>query len=133
MHIRTTEHDQQKSFASQKKHTTTLLTITALIILILVALPAIADTAIYTFNPEDIISVKVMNHPEFNVDQAVITPDGRINLPVAGEMTAVGKTLKQLENEITKAPGQARSKRYYRANRSSAHLCAGSRQKPRRI
>ncbi len=103
MHIRTTEHDQQKSFASQKKHTTTLLTITALIILILVALPAIADTAIYTFNPEDIISVKVMNHPEFNVDQAVITPDGRINLPVAGEMTAVGKTLKQLENEITNA------------------------------
>lgn len=103
MHIRTTEHDQQKSFASQKKHTTTLLTITALIILILVALPAIADTASYIFNPGDIISVKVMNHPEFSVDQAVITPDGRINLPVAGEMTAAGKTLKQLENEIANA------------------------------
>ncbi|MDD2486645.1 MAG: polysaccharide export protein, partial [bacterium] len=88
---------------SQKKHLATLLTAIALVIIILAALPAIADTASYIFNPGDIISVKVMNHPEFSVDQAVITPDGRINLPVAGEMTAAGKTLKQLENEIANA------------------------------
>jgi polysaccharide export outer membrane protein len=103
MHIKTTRSGRQKFFVSQKKHLATLLTAIALVIIILAALPAIADTASYIFNPGDIISVKVMNHPEFSVDQAVITPDSRINLPVAGEMTAAGKTLKQLENEIANA------------------------------
>ena len=54
----------------------------------------------YLLCPEDIVSVKVMNHPEFSAERVVVTSDGRINLPVAGEMTAAGKTLKQLETEV---------------------------------
>lgn len=56
----------------------------------------------YVLGPGDELSVIVLRHPEISADQTVISAAGRINLPVAGEIVATGKTLEQLDQEITR-------------------------------
>jgi protein involved in polysaccharide export with SLBB domain len=56
----------------------------------------------YPLGVGDQISVTVLRHPEMSAEQITVSPTGRINLPVAGEVVAAGKTLSQLDNEITR-------------------------------
>lgn len=59
-----------------------------------------ATAGSYTLGPEDLVEVFVWKEPELSTT-ATVRPDGRIALPLAGELPAAGKTPKELEEEIT--------------------------------
>ncbi len=65
-------------------------------------LPAEPD---YRLGPEDLIEVFVWKEPELTTT-IVVRPDGRISLPLTGEMEASGKTAVQLQQEIAQKVGQ---------------------------
>ena len=62
----------------------------------------VAQSAEFRLSREDVIEVSVWKEPELS-RQVPIRPDGKIALPLVGEMQAEGKTPKALESEITKA------------------------------
>ena len=62
---------------------------------------AIFGDSEYRLGPEDVISVFVWKQPELSTT-VVIRPDGRVSLPLLGELDATGKTAVQLQTEITK-------------------------------
>jgi polysaccharide export outer membrane protein len=70
--------------------------------------PARALEPDYVLGPEDSISIVVLRHPDLNVS-GVIPPDGKIVMPIAGEIMAAGKTRLQLAKEIAEKlrPGVA--------------------------
>jgi polysaccharide export outer membrane protein len=59
----------------------------------------------YKLGPEDVIGVKVWREPELS-GQFVVRPDGKITLPLSGDMVVEGKTLDAVKDEITKAYGE---------------------------
>jgi polysaccharide export outer membrane protein len=63
--------------------------------LLLPLLSAIAQVEEYVLQPGDVISVQVVEHPEFS-GQHKIRPDGRINYPVIGEVEVASLTPAQL-------------------------------------
>jgi len=54
-----------------------------------------AETQEYVLQPGDVISVQVVEHPEFS-GRHKIRPDGRINYPVIGEVEVASLTCAQL-------------------------------------
>lgn len=60
----------------------------------------IPGTPEYRLGPEDVIDVFVWKESELTTT-VVIRPDGRISLPLSGELEASGKTAVQLQQEIT--------------------------------
>ena len=59
-----------------------------------------SSEAEYRLGSDDVIEVFVWKEPELTATVAV-RPDGRISLPLAGELDARGKTASELEREIT--------------------------------
>lgn len=59
----------------------------------------------YKLGPEDVIGVKVWREPELS-GQFVVRPDGKITLPLSGDMAVEGKTLDAVKEEIVKAYGE---------------------------
>lgn len=55
--------------------------------------------ASYLLGPEDVVEVFVWKEQELSTT-ATVRPDGRITLPLAGELVASGQTPRQLETEI---------------------------------
>lgn len=55
----------------------------------------------YLLGPEDVIEVSVWKEPDMT-KQLVVQPDGKIFYPLVGEIRAAGKTVKQLQEEISK-------------------------------
>ena len=53
----------------------------------------------YIVGPEDILNVNVWKEPEISRTLPV-SPDGKISLPLVGELMASGHTATQLQNEI---------------------------------
>jgi protein involved in polysaccharide export with SLBB domain len=60
---------------------------------------ALVDVATYRLAPGDLLDVKFPYHPEEN-ERVPVRPDGRINLQVVGDITAAGRTVKELETTI---------------------------------
>lgn len=58
-----------------------------------------ASASDYTLGPEDVIEVFVWKEEELS-RKVTVRPDGRVALPLAGELEAAGKTPSQLEKEI---------------------------------
>ena len=54
----------------------------------------------YIIERGDIISVEVMEHPEFNRPGIVVLPDGYIQYPAIGSIKVVGLSSKQLSDSI---------------------------------
>ncbi|MBC8140109.1 MAG: polysaccharide biosynthesis/export family protein, partial [Armatimonadetes bacterium] len=54
----------------------------------------------YRISREDSITITCLNAPEYNV-AATVLPDGTISYPKMGQIKVVGKTLKQVEAQIT--------------------------------
>jgi polysaccharide biosynthesis/export protein len=83
---------------------TILLIITAALVMAadVVKLPpsAIPGEPEYRLGPEDVIDVFVWKEPELTTS-VVIRPDGKISLPLAGELQASSKTAAELQQEIT--------------------------------
>jgi polysaccharide biosynthesis/export protein len=59
-----------------------------------------ASEAEYRLGSDDVIEVFVWKEPELTTTVAV-RPDGRLSLPLAGELDARGKTANELQQEIT--------------------------------
>jgi protein involved in polysaccharide export with SLBB domain len=57
----------------------------------------------YMLGPGDVIGVTVLRHPEMSTETMTIGANGRINLPVVGQLRAAGKSIGQLDQEITNA------------------------------
>jgi polysaccharide biosynthesis/export protein len=53
----------------------------------------------YRLGPEDVIEVFVYKEPDLSTT-VTVRPDGRISLPLAGELDATGKPATQLQEEI---------------------------------
>jgi polysaccharide export outer membrane protein len=55
----------------------------------------------YLLGPEDVVEVSVWKEPDMT-KQLIVQPDGKIFYPLIGEIRAAGKTVKQLQEEISK-------------------------------
>lgn len=53
----------------------------------------------YRVEIDDVITITVLNHPEFSL-VAQVLPDGTITFPILGKLTVVGRTREQISNEI---------------------------------
>jgi len=63
------------------------------------AVPAHDNQPEYRLGPEDVIEVFVYKEPDLSTT-VTVRPDGRISLPLAGELDANGKPATQLQLEI---------------------------------
>ena len=66
------------------------------------ALPVAVDPYKYLIGAEDVIHVLVWREPDLTGDK-VVRPDGKISLPLIGELQAAGVTPDQLGKDITAA------------------------------
>jgi polysaccharide export outer membrane protein len=55
---------------------------------------------VYTVQPGDMLEISVWNEPELQ-KEVLVAPDGGISFPLAGEMTAVGRSVIELRQEVT--------------------------------
>ena len=67
-----------------------------------VALPVAVDPYKYIIGSEDVIHVLVWREPDLTGDK-VVRPDGKISLPLVGELQAAGVTPDHLGKDITTA------------------------------
>ncbi len=63
---------------------------------------AAVDPRSYVIGAEDIIAIRVWREPEMSALYAV-RPDGKISMPLVGEIEAGGLTPKELENKVVEA------------------------------
>lgn len=77
----------------------------ALCLLVLTGLAATcrADDGDYRLGVADVIAVHVLYQPEFSVESAVVRPDGKVNLPVAGDVQVAGRTVVEVAAAIAEA------------------------------
>ena len=54
----------------------------------------------YIIGPQDVLEISVWRNPDLS-RQVVVRPDGRISLPLIGDVSAVGKTTGELRDAIT--------------------------------
>jgi len=54
----------------------------------------------YIIGPEDVLEISVRRNPDLS-RQVTVRPDGRISLPLIGDVTAVGLTTSELRDSIT--------------------------------
>jgi len=54
----------------------------------------------YIIGPEDVLEISVWRNPDLS-REVVVRPDGRISLPLIGDVTAVGLTTSELRDRIT--------------------------------
>jgi polysaccharide export outer membrane protein len=59
----------------------------------------------YRLGPDDLIEVFVWKEPELTTT-VTVRPDGRVSLPLAGEIDATGKTAVELQQDITAKLGK---------------------------
>ena len=71
---------------------------------------AVAKT--YKITAGDILSVSAMGIPEIGTREVIVAPDGRISVPLVGQLLVQGLTLPQLEDRLRKSV----SKFYLRPN-----------------
>lgn len=57
-------------------------------------------TTDYWIGPEDVLDITVWRNTDLS-KQVTVRPDGRISLPLIGDITAVGKTAAQLSEDIS--------------------------------
>lgn len=60
----------------------------------------IAPSPDYVIGPEDVLTVVFWNEKDLSAD-AVVRPDGKISLPLLGDVVAAGLTPKQLRDKLT--------------------------------
>lgn len=56
----------------------------------------------YVIGAEDVIGISVFENPGFSVPQEVVRPDGKITMPLIGEIMAADKSPEELAAEIQK-------------------------------
>jgi polysaccharide biosynthesis/export protein len=54
----------------------------------------------YIVGLEDVLAINVWKDPDLSIKEIVVRPDGKISMPLAGEILADGCTVKQLQDLI---------------------------------
>lgn len=67
-------------------------------VLVLPAMAAAQDS--YRIQPGDVLRVEVLEDSSINRD-ALVLPDGRISIPMAGTVPAAGRTITQVQSAVT--------------------------------
>ena len=62
--------------------------------------PSLIVTADYFIGPEDVLDITVWRNADLS-RQVTVRPDGRISLPLIGDITADGKTVAQMSEDIS--------------------------------
>ncbi|HAY23038.1 MAG TPA: sugar transporter [Desulfobacterales bacterium] len=62
---------------------------------------AAPDQEKYQLGPEDIVEISVWKEPDLT-KQLIVRPDGKMSYPLIGEIPAAGKTVKELQDDISK-------------------------------
>lgn len=57
----------------------------------------------YRLQPGDVLAITVQNQPQYSFPSLMVTPDGKISYPLAGEITAQGKTLGEITAILVEA------------------------------
>jgi len=57
-------------------------------------------TSDYIIGPQDVLEISVWRNPDLS-RQVTVRPDGRISLPLIGDVGAIGRTTGELKNAIT--------------------------------
>lgn len=65
----------------------------------------VSVTGEYLVGEADILYVAVWQNDDLN-QEVIVRPDGRISFPLAGDIMAVGRTLTQIDEEITQRLGE---------------------------
>ncbi|MGH1471292.1 MAG: polysaccharide biosynthesis/export family protein [Cellvibrionaceae bacterium] len=55
----------------------------------------------YLVNPGDVLSIYVWNEKSLNIPELLVTPDGNINIPIAGKIKAGGRSTSSIEESIS--------------------------------
>ncbi len=56
----------------------------------------------YRLQPEDVIRIQVVGEPELSAQQATVSRDGKVSVPIVGEVQAGGLTTSELEQLISR-------------------------------
>jgi polysaccharide biosynthesis/export protein len=62
--------------------------------------PAVAQENAYVIGPEDVLEVQVWDNKDLN-HTGFVRPDGKTSLPLVGEIQAAGRTVQQLQEDLT--------------------------------
>lgn len=54
----------------------------------------------YTLLPGDVINISVWKEPELQKD-VIVRPDGRFSFPLVGDVTAIGKSVTEIQQEMS--------------------------------
>lgn len=73
-----------------------------IVLLATAAMFARADSAPYRINPGDVLIVYVWNEKDLSME-VLVHPDGKIGLPLTGQLTAGGLTTEELQNAIVES------------------------------
>jgi polysaccharide export outer membrane protein len=65
----------------------------------------VSVTGEYTVGEGDVLFVSVWENQDMD-QEVIVRPDGRISFPLAGDIMAVGRTLTQIDQDITKRLGE---------------------------
>jgi len=66
------------------------------------AIPATAAVDLGAIEPRDRISIRVLGEPDISSDQYLVDDDGKLQMPLIGDIEAGGRTPAQLRDEIAK-------------------------------
>ena len=80
-------------------------TIVILLMVALIPLPVLAQNP-YVLGPGDVLDIRVWDNNDLN-QTVFIAPDGNLSLPLVGQVPAGGKTIQQLQDELTKQYSKA--------------------------
>jgi len=69
------------------------------------SIPPAGQTIEFRLGPEDVLDVFVWKEPDLSTT-ITVRPDGKISLPLAGELDASGKTATQIQQEVTEKLAQ---------------------------
>ncbi len=58
------------------------------------------DDPSYVIGPQDVLNIAVWKEPDFS-STAPVRPDGKISMPLLGDVEAAGRTPSQLEQDLT--------------------------------
>jgi polysaccharide export outer membrane protein len=62
--------------------------------------PISAPQSVYQFKPEDVVEIMVWKNPDLS-REVIVRPDGKISLPLIGDVQAAGVTAEELAAAIT--------------------------------
>jgi len=72
----------------------------AVLLILLLPMPAMAQSVLYELNPGDILEISVWKEEGLE-RQVLVLPDGMISFPLAGHIQAAGRTAEEVQKALT--------------------------------